>query len=384
MRTLQVINVQWYNATAWYAVHLAHSLNQAGHDSIVVGIKDSLPLVHAKKLGLEVYELPLNSLNAKDIWQCNIGINDICHSFKPDIVNCHRGESFLLWALKKRKFNYKLIRTRGDQRFPTTNIINRVLHKDCTDAVIVTNSKMSNYFSSKLHVPSNQLHTILGGVDTNNFYPSQADRDSMRIQYGFTDNDVVVGIVGRLDPVKGHKEVLPVFANICKQEANVQDGDLTTALSTKLHLLIVGGDCYYTINDLCILGQELGIPQGNLHCVPYVENMQKLMCMLDVGLIASLSSEAIARVAFEMIACHVPIIGSNVGVMPDILDDKYLYDPYDHARLSKLLLLSKEFVFRRELLDFCIKRFEGNNSIYGWSLDRFLEKTLTVYRDCLT
>ena len=87
MRTLQVINVQWYNATAWYAVHLAHALNQAGHPSAVVGIKDSLPVIKAKEFGLDVYELPLNSIKPKDIWKCNLGIDEICRSFKPDIVN---------------------------------------------------------------------------------------------------------------------------------------------------------------------------------------------------------------------------------------------------------------------------------------------------------
>lgn len=426
MRTLQVINVQWYNATAWYAVHLARTLNNAGHPSIIVGIKDSLPLLHAKKLGLDVYELPLNSMKPKDVWACNIGINKICESFKPDIVNCHRGASFLLWVLKKIKYKYKLIRTRGDQRLPSANIFNRVLCKFFTDAIISTNTKMTNYFASHLHIPQKKLYTVLGGVDTNNFYPSNVDREAMRLQYKFTENDVVIGIIGRLDPVKGHKEIISVFADVCKQENDTQDNctsidacdkqnceenqkqnsatninsviepnitaDISpnivssaapvVSLNTKLHLAIVGGDCDYTIEDLRTLGRELEIPQENLHCIGYVADMHKLMCMLDMGLIASVSSETIARVAFEMIACHVPVMGSNVGVMPDILDEKYLYEPYDYAQMQKLLLMCKNPVFRNELLDLCVQRFEANHSFYGWSLDKFMEKTLTIYRDC--
>ena len=385
MRTLQVINVQWYNATAWYAVYLARALNDAGHPTLVVGIKDSLPIWKAKTLGLDVYELPLNSFNPSDIWKCNIGIDEICRSFKPDIVNCHRGESFLLWALKKNKFNYKLIRTRGDQRLPSKGLLNKIWHKDFTDAIISTNSKMTNYFASQLQIPQTKLHTVLGGVDTAHFYPSKTDRDCMRQQYGFTDADVVVGIIGRLDPVKGHEEALRAFAKTFQSSAVDFNSDANSHI--KLHLVIVGGDCNYTIQSLCLLGKELGIPQENLHCLGYVENMHQLMCMLDMGLIASLSSETIARVAFEMIACHVPVLGSNVGVMPDILDEKYLYGPYDGDRMAKLLLMAKDSLFRSELLGLCVKRFEAkeetNRAIDGWSLNAFVEKTLNIYEDCM-
>ncbi len=391
MRTIQVINVQWYNATAWYAVYLAHALNQAGHPSIVVGIKDSLPLQKAKKLGLDTYELPLNSLKLKDIWACNRGISELCRAFNPDIVNCHRGELFFLWALNKHKFHYKLIRTRGDQRLPDTNMINKFLHRKCADAVISSNSKMTKYFASNLGIPARKLHTVLGGVNTKEFYPSKEDRESMRTQYKLTDKDVLVGLIGRLDPVKGHKEVLGVFKNLFKKPLGSPLNSETSASDFKkeasavnLHLAIVGGDCDYTIEDLCQMGKTLGIPQENLHCIGYVDDMRKTMCMLDLGIIASLSSETVARVAFEMIACHVPIISSSVGVMPDILDEKYIYEPYDFHRMEKLLRMSQDETFRHELQTECVGRFEAKeiDSVYGWSVEKFVEKTLKIYRDC--
>ena len=85
--------------------------------------------------------------------------------FRPDVVNCHRGESFLFWGALKEAGGYALVRTRGDQRLPKGNWPNRMLHTKVADAVIATNSVMARYFAGPMGVPPQRLHTILGGVD---------------------------------------------------------------------------------------------------------------------------------------------------------------------------------------------------------------------------
>ena len=40
-RSIQVVNVRWFNATAWYGLELARLLNAAGHDSRVVALADT-------------------------------------------------------------------------------------------------------------------------------------------------------------------------------------------------------------------------------------------------------------------------------------------------------------------------------------------------------
>ena len=62
MRTLQIVNVRWYNATAWYGVTLARTLNAAGHRSRVVGLAETEPLRQARRMGMECEELPLNDM----------------------------------------------------------------------------------------------------------------------------------------------------------------------------------------------------------------------------------------------------------------------------------------------------------------------------------
>lgn len=373
MRTLQIINAKWFNATAWYGVQIASGLKKLGHESHVVCIENSGAIKVAKQHGLDVHILPLNTISG--LLKSLSGIHALCKEFKPDIVNCHRGESFYLWALLQKKYGYHLVRTRGDQRSPQNSYINRFLYKNCADILVSTNTKMTEHLVSAMQIPRKHIRTILGGVDTHIFFPSPDSRTQMRFKYNFHDNDIVVGICGRLDPVKGHHNALKAFAQYIHNES----------AQKKIHIVIMGGDAAYNITELTDFANSLFIPSNRIHFLGYVPDMAAAMNMLDYGLISSIGSETIARVAFEMIACHVPIVSTNVGVMPDILPHEYLYDPMDINALEQIFHRMNESTYKENLQEVCLERFYDTNhdTLYGWTLDMFLEKTLTLYQSIL-
>ena len=180
MRTIQVVNVRWYNATAWYGVTLASCLQKAGHPSLVAGLAGTPPLEKAREMGLPTVELPFNSQTPGKLVELWHGMDRLVRDFRPDVVNCHRGEAFVLWALMKKKHDFALVRTRGDRRLPRGGCINRWLHCRAADAVIATNTLMTRHFAEVLKVPADRLHTILGGVDTARFHADAAAREEMR------------------------------------------------------------------------------------------------------------------------------------------------------------------------------------------------------------
>ena len=72
MRTIQIINCKWYNATFWYALYLTKILNEHGHESILVTIPNSLGIQKLEELGIDYTELPLNSFHLR-IFMLRIG-----------------------------------------------------------------------------------------------------------------------------------------------------------------------------------------------------------------------------------------------------------------------------------------------------------------------
>ena len=81
----------------------------------------------------------------------------------------------------------------------------------------------------------------------------------------------------------------------------------------------------------------------------------------DLGVISSLGSEAICRVAMEFMACNVGCVSSNAGVLPEIIPDEFRYNNEDYERLAKLIMGKKGYIQIYDQKDFynefisCIK-----------------------------
>lgn len=377
MRTIQIINCKWYNATFWYAMYLTKILNEHGHKSLLITIPDSLGIEWLKKLNIDFLTMPLNSHVPTDIFSCAKDFSKLCKEFKPDVVNCHRGEAFYLFSLLKNWLGYKLVRTRGDQRKPKVTFLNKYFHNVVADALISSNSAMTEYFMQAMHTPKEKVFTILGGADTAKFFPQKENALQIRNAYGFAENDVLLGIIGRFDTIKGFYETVLAFQKAVQQSEFAQK---------KLHLLIAGKNYQFSGENIKKFCQEHAIPLEHIHFYSYIEDIDSFMNMLDIGVIASLGSETIARVAFELLACHTPVISSGVGVMPDILDKEYLFEPANIDEMANLFIKVLDKDFRVKALHSTLNKFYKKNTeqpFYGWTLEDFYNKTIQVYSNIL-
>ncbi|MBQ3033861.1 MAG: glycosyl transferase, partial [Deferribacterales bacterium] len=63
MRILHIINVRWFNATAWYAYRLAEAGIALGDEAVIAGLPSSPVVNMAKDAGIGVFEADFNSNN---------------------------------------------------------------------------------------------------------------------------------------------------------------------------------------------------------------------------------------------------------------------------------------------------------------------------------
>lgn len=362
LRTVQVVNVRWFNATAWYGLELARLLNAAGHESRVAALAGTDTFRKAEILGLDPVALPLNAKNPLEFPGLLRGMRRLVKDFRPDVVNCHRGESFLFWGLLKRAGGYALVRTRGDQRLPKGNWPNRLLHTRAADAVVATNSVMARHFAEHMRVPPERLYTILGGVDTQRFRFDPAGRAAVRARYGFTDAHCVIGLLGRFDRVKGQKETIAAVRRLV-------EGGLR-----HVRLLLLGFSTATLQEEVEAWIREAGM-EGHVTITGKVADVTACLSALDVGVIASLWSETIARAALEIMACGRPLVSTSVGVMPDLLPASALVPPGDAVALAEGLRRAViDAKWRGELARLGLERIA-----HGLRDEDFLERTLDVY-----
>ncbi|MDR1359853.1 MAG: glycosyltransferase, partial [Deltaproteobacteria bacterium] len=170
LRLIQVVNVRWFNASAWYGLFLSRLLKEAGHEVLVICPPETESWRKAESLDLAPLGMDLNSAGPLRLPALLRALKSLVLSFRPHLVNCHRGEGLILWgALKALGLPFALVRTRGDQRPPRNNLPNRLLHARGVDAVIATSTRGLIACRDLLRTPPDKLHLILGGVDQEHF-----------------------------------------------------------------------------------------------------------------------------------------------------------------------------------------------------------------------
>lgn len=368
MRTIQVLNVRWFNATAWYGLFLAKLLRDAGHPVKVITLPDTATHREALEWGMDPLPMALNSSNPLKQPGLMRSLSGLIREFRPDVINCHRGEAFALFGMlraMRAPLPFALARTRGDQRLPKANFINKFLYASAADVLIATNSRMAAHFTDSMDVPASRVHTIPGGVDEKKFAFDPSGRDRVRREFNIPDNAFTFGLLGRLDPVKGHRDFLRAAGRLARQGLPVR-------------LLILGFDANHTREETQGWIDEEGLREAAF-ITGKREDIAACLSALDAGVIASKGSETIARAALEIMACGRPILSSNVGVMPDIVSEEALFAPGDiDALAARMLALMSD---RRYFSRLGEQQAERLRSLSG---PEFLRRTLAAYEDALS
>ena len=323
MKILQVINVRWHNATAWFALRQARLLAESGHQVLVLTIPDSPLIQEAAQLGLATATLPLNTRNPVRLLLLPLAIRRLVKRFEPQVVNCHRGESFLFFGLLKRLgMGFALVRTRGDQRLPKANAVNKWLHTRAADLVVAANPALYRAFRLSLGVPRQRLRLIYGGVDTHAFAFDARGRERVRKEFGYGPEHKVVGLLGRFDRVKGHKELLEAVGLI-RREQGRED----------LRVLLIGFPTAADDEDILTWAEAAGVADIT-RSTGRRADVTACISALDLAVIPSLWSEAVARSAMEIMACERPLISSDAGVLPVLLPCRAVFPAGDVAAMA--------------------------------------------------
>lgn len=226
---------------------------------------------------------------------------------------------------------------------------------------IVCNSKAIAKRFLRKGTLSEKVKVIYNGVDTERFNPS-IDGERTREELCIKPDSVVIGIVSRFSPDKGHDTFLEA-AKIILDDAPEN--------RSMFKFLIAGGAVFdvdiWRERELKEKAKKLGI-EGNVIFTGFRDDMPQIYAAMDIVVLAS-HAEPCGRVIFESMAMGKAIIGTNTGGTPEIIADKIagLLVPPKKAdilaeailslvRDKKLILRMGEAGRKRAVEDFNIKK----------------------------
>lgn len=188
------------------------------------------------------------------------------------------------------------------------------------DLIVVNSHAGRDYFLSQ-GFADNKMVVIPNGIDTERFKPDPKSRAKLRAEWGISEDTILIGLVGRLDPMKDHATFLKAAALLCEERQDVR-------------FVCVGGGLENYAQQLYQLTNELGISEkviwaGVRSDMPAVHNA------IDIACSSSSYGEGFANALGEAMACGVPSVVTDVGDSAWIVNDTGVVVPPQNPEALK-------------------------------------------------
>jgi glycosyltransferase involved in cell wall biosynthesis len=357
-KVLRIINRFNLGGPTFNAAYLTKYLAPEYETLLIGGLKEeheeSSEFI-VKELGVNFKILPemRRSINFFNDLKAYNAIKKIIKDFKPDIVHTHAAKA---GALGRRAAYYLdvpvIIHTFHGHVFHSyfnkykTEVfkaIERDLAKKSTRIIAI--SEIQKYELTSIHniCPPEKVEVIPLGFDLTKFHlDNEIKRSKFREEYKLRDDEIAIGIIGRLAPVKNHK----LFINALKYLKDNSSG--------RFKAFIIGdGD---ELNNIKSHAKDLGL-DSEITFTSWIKQIDYAIAGMDIIAMTSLN-EGTPVSLIEAQAANKPIVSTNVGGIENVVipnKTALLSDVNDEKTFSEnLLMLVENETLRKEL------------SISGW------------------
>jgi sugar transferase (PEP-CTERM/EpsH1 system associated) len=171
---------------------------------------------------------------------------------------------------------------------------------------VTVSEDLSRWLVTTVGVSADKVVCIPNGVDTTAFseptYDSVTGQRSRRLGLGLQPQSIVVGTVGRLDPVKDHLTLLEAFARLSDPVRNLElviagEGPLRVTLERRIEKL------------------EL---TGRVHLLGHRNDVPAVLREIDLFVLPSLA-EGMSNTVLEAMATGLPVVATRTGGTPELV-----------------------------------------------------------------
>jgi len=171
---------------------------------------------------------------------------------------------------------------------------------------------------------------------------------SLRKELLLEENVYLILMLATYDPSKGHEFIFNVMEMVVKE--------IPTA-----HLLVCG-DCS---DEEYILVEKIRIKTNiisNIHLQKHRTDTDNLFAQIDLLVAPSQAYESFGYMAVEAMSCSIPVVVTDVGGLPEVVEDGvcgFVVDHYDEDEFARrIIMLLKDNDLRKSMGDQGRRRYE--------------------------
>ena len=288
-----------------------------------------------RAIRIEVIPSLCRSIHPWHDWRAHRELSAAIRVFRPDVVHTHSAKAGFLGRLAAWQLRVPAV-VHSVHGAPFHQYQNRAGYwlfrwlewyaaKRCHRMISVADA-MTDLMVEAGVAPREKFTTIYSGMEVGPFLEAHQQRAATRRQWRFREDDLVIGKIARLAPLKGHEYLLKSAVDIVRQNPNIKFllvGNGTKTEEIKREIDRLGLSDHFVLTGLVAPSQ---IPS--------------LISAMDVVVHTSLR-EGLARVLPQALLAGVPVVSFDIdGAREVCLDGETggLVAPCDTAGLTHWLL----------------------------------------------
>ncbi len=324
MRILQITSHLNVGGITRYVLSLSKRLTQRGHEVTVAADGGQLA-AQLGTMGVKQWQFLLNTsqeFGPRVFW----GIQGLVARLRQDpvdVIHAHTRVAQVVADQVSRRLNIPYVTTWHGIYKPR---LGRRLYP-CTGKIcIAISSIVRQHLIRDFQIPPQHIRLVHNGIDTEYYAvtPDSASVEAYREKWGILKSQPVMGGIGRL--AAGEVKGFDVFlAAACLLEESVPG----------IQVLIVGdGPRRPFLEDVA---GRLGI-RNRVHFAGKIEDIRIPLALMDLFIFPSRWSEAFGLTLVEAMSAGKPVIATQVGAVPEIVQhgvNGWLVPPDDPAFLAE-------------------------------------------------
>ena len=205
------------------------------------------------------------------------------------------------------------------------NIYNKTISE--SDKIIVNSNDIKSKVLNLTGVEKNKVKVVSPGISYNIFFPMADDKIiNQKDSYHIDPNKVVLLFAGNAIKRKGLDILITALESLTKEQLS------------KITLIICS-EGPEIINARDRLNQIPNLKQSTLFIKKVQQYELNILYNIATLFIFPSRQEPLGLVGLEALACGTPVVGSNVGGIPEYVNNEngYLFDPNNPKELSKII-----------------------------------------------
>ena len=342
----------------YITLYLITHLRRDIFNPILIYAEEGVIVEEIKKSGIQSVRLPLNrritNIYQREIklynpfflfmfvWHLLTGkgimrLKKILKEYNIRLIYCADNLSKLIGGIAGKMAEIKVVaHCHDDFKEDSLGKIMRIFYLLLLDKILTVSDKVRRFFTVKGEISPKAI-TVYNGINADYYNPQSID-NGIRGELGLDSKTFVIGSIGVLEKDKGQKYLFEAIS------------------------LLKSKGIYDIVCLICGVGPEEAYLKGIVEktglasevlFLGFRNDIPRILKILDVLVITSLTIESFSMVAAEAMAMRVPVIATNIGGLPEVIEDRktgILVPQGDtNALLNALEYLIKNSDMRKEM-----------------------------------